>query len=138
MQTLDNEAGYYKITNNTSISKSGNYFEINNVLPEDATDNYEFIASFCKRTTTSLAYMVDGEARFVTGRRYLAVKLPYSTTEEALNALTSINAEITWKNPTATTIPQDSLSIATQEGVNNLWADSGDITVKALDKIIQG
>ena len=82
--------------------------------------------------------MVDGEARFVTGRRYLAVKLPYSTTEEALNALTSINAEITWKNPTATTIPQDSLSIATQEGVNNLWADSGDITVKALDKIIQG
>ena len=35
-------------------------------------------------------------------------------------------------------IPQDSLSIATQEGTNNLWADSGDITVKALDRIIQG
>jgi hypothetical protein len=39
---------------------------------------------------------------------------------------------------TPTQIPQDNLPIATQDGTNNLWADSGDITVKALDKIIQG
>ena len=42
--------------------------------------------------------------------------------------------------PLVTPIEYDlaDVSISTQEGTNNLWADSGDVTVKALDKIIQG
>ena len=47
-------------------------------------------------------------------------------------------AEVVYELATPQQIPQDSLSIATQEGVNNIWADSGDVTVKALDKILQG
>lgn len=46
--------------------------------------------------------------------------------------------QLVYELATPQQIPQDSLSIATQKGTNNLWADSGDITVKALDKIIQG
>ena len=47
-------------------------------------------------------------------------------------------AEVVYTLATPQQITQDNLSIATQEGVNDIWADSGDITVKALDKIIQG
>ena len=47
-------------------------------------------------------------------------------------------AEVVYELATPQTIPQDSLSIASTAGVNNIWCDSGDITVKALDRIIQG
>lgn len=47
-------------------------------------------------------------------------------------------AEVVYLLANPQQIPQDNLAIATQEGTNNLWADSGNITVKALDKIIQG
>ena len=47
-------------------------------------------------------------------------------------------AEVVYTLATPVEIPQDNLSIASSEGVNNIWCDTGDITVKALDKIIQG
>ena len=47
-------------------------------------------------------------------------------------------AEVVYELATPQTIPQDNLPIASQSGTNNMWADSGDITVTALDKIIQG
>ena len=50
----------------------------------------------------------------------------------------TIGAEVVYELATPQTIPQDSLSIASSAGVNNIWCDSGDITVKALDRIIQG
>lgn len=36
-------------------------------------------------------------------------------------------AEVVYKLATPQTIPQDNLAIATQDGTNNLWADSGDV-----------
>lgn len=41
--------------------------------------------------------------------------------------LNSTNMQIVYELATPEEIPQDSLSIATQEGTNNLWADSGDV-----------
>lgn len=61
--------------------------------------------------------------------------LRFTDVASFVNAISGYKLRYTLATPTQ--IPQDSLSIATQEGVNNLWADSGDITVKALDKIIQ-
>ena len=49
----------------------------------------------------------------------------------------SIGAEVVYELETPIQIPQDSLSIISQSGTNNIWCDSGDITVRALDKIIQ-
>ena len=46
--------------------------------------------------------------------------------------------QVVYTLATSVEIPQDNLSIASSEGVNNIWCDTGDITVKALDKIIQG
>ena len=51
---------------------------------------------------------------------------------------TELSGQLVYELATTQLIPQDSLSIATQDGTNNLWADSGDITVKALDNILQG
>lgn len=47
-------------------------------------------------------------------------------------------AEVVYELATPQQITQDNLTITSQSGVNNIWCDSGDITVKALDKIIQG
>lgn len=124
---LDENQFCYKVTSDTNITKSGNYFEINNVLPEDATANYQFKASFCKRTETSLAYMVDGEGRFVTDRRYLAVKLPYSTVEDVKTYLTSIDAQIVYTLPTPTTYQLSPTAVFSLLGENNVWADCGQI-----------
>lgn len=59
-----------------------------------------------------------------------------TTTEDLLTVVRG--KKMTFELATPQTIPQDNLAIATQDGTNNLWADSGDITVKALDRIIQG
>ena len=47
-------------------------------------------------------------------------------------------AEVVYTLATPQQISQDNLAIASTAGVNNIWCDSGDITVKALDRIIQG
>ena len=60
----------------------------------------------------------------------------YTDTTTWLNAVGNNNILLPLATPQ--TIPQDSLSIASTAGVNNIWCDSGDITVKALDRIIQG
>ena len=125
--SLDENQFCYKVTSDTIITKSGDYFEINNVLDDDATANYEFLSSFCKRTTASLSNMSDNEGRFVTSRRYLAVKLPYSTVEEVKTYLTSINAQIVYTLPTSTTLQQQPTSIKSIEGTNNVWGDCGNI-----------
>lgn len=48
------------------------------------------------------------------------------------------NVNVVYELATPTQIPQDNLTIASSAGINNIWCDSGDITVKALDRIIQG
>lgn len=128
--SLDENQFCYKVTSDTIITKSGDYFEINNVLDDDATANYEFLSSFCKRTTASLSNMSDNEGRFVTSRRYLAVKLPYSTVEEVKTYLTSINAQIVYTLPTSTTLQQQPTSIKSIEGTNNVWGDCGPVAVE--------
>ena len=60
----------------------------------------------------------------------------YTTAEDFKTAMK--DAVICYELATPQTIPQDNLAIASDEGTNNLWCDSGDITVKALDRIIQG
>jgi hypothetical protein len=45
-------------------------------------------------------------------------------------------AEVVYELATPTQIPQDNLPIATQDGTNNIWADTGDVEVKCLDRII--
>lgn len=60
----------------------------------------------------------------------------YATASDFKTAMSGVMLVYELKTPQQ--IPQDSLSIATQDGTNNIWTDSGDITVKALDRIIQG
>lgn len=55
----------------------------------------------------------------------------------ATDTTPTIGAEVVYVLSTPQEITQDSLTIASHSGVNNIWCDSGDITVKALDKIIQ-
>ena len=50
----------------------------------------------------------------------------------------TIGAEVVYELETPQQIIQDTLSISSQSGTNIIWCDSGDITVKALDKILQG
>ena len=50
----------------------------------------------------------------------------------------TIGAEVVYELTTTEQITQDTLSISSQSGINNIWCDSGDITVKALNKILQG
>lgn len=46
-------------------------------------------------------------------------------------------AQVVYPLTTPEEITQDTLTISSVAGTNNIWTDSGDITVKALDKIIQ-
>jgi hypothetical protein len=48
----------------------------------------------------------------------------------------TIGAQVVYKLATPTEYDLSDVSISTQDGTNNLWADSGDIEVKCLDRII--
>lgn len=51
-------------------------------------------------------------------------------------ATPTTGAQVVYPLTTPTEIPQQSQAISTQSGTNNLWADSGDVEVKCLDRII--
>ena len=51
----------------------------------------------------------------------------YTDADQFKTYLQSANVQLVYELATPQTIPQDNLAIATQEGTNNLWADSGDV-----------
>jgi hypothetical protein len=51
-------------------------------------------------------------------------------------ATPTTGAQVVYPLTTPTQIPQQSQAISTQDGTNNIWADTGDIEVKCLDRII--
>ena len=104
-------------------------------------------ASNCFRLSTSgTAYETEGEW-LVFSDGGSKTSLLISTASSGLDANSSVDDIKTWLNTinayfvyelaTPQTIQLTPTAVKSLLGTNNLWADSGDITVKALDKIIQ-
>ena len=85
--------------------------------------------SSCYKLTTSQNVSQEGYngcfAISADGTKAYIQDLDY--TDATLFKTARAGQKICYKLITPEEIPQDSLSIATQEGTNNLWADSGDI-----------
>lgn len=119
----------YTITNDSVITMNNDYFEIADVLSEDAIDNYNFVSSFCVRTISSLSSMQLGEGRFVQTRKYFAVKLPYATAEECKTALVNSNAQICYELDTSTTIQLTPEELKLLKNTNHLSSNGTTINL---------
>lgn len=80
----------------------------------------------------------------INSSAYNEARITFRPENVASYDTTSINTwlasnplQIKFELTTPIEITQDSLTISSAAGTNNIWCDSGDITVKALDKIIQ-
>lgn len=138
VQTLTDDFVFYTFTGNESGSTySGGGFYLTTGIPVSITrlDGMCDIATMIS-TADNLANNQGVVANGSAGVGAVAFKFENVTTFAEFKTLIAGHT-VRLKRSTPQQIPQDNLAIATQEGVNNIWADSGDITVKALDKIIQ-
>ena len=71
--------------------------------------------------------------------QYALIRVNDTTYTDAATFKTAMSGvKLVYELPTPQTIPQDNLAIASQDGTNNIFADSGEIIkCKALDRILQ-
>ena len=128
VQTLTDDFVFYTFTGNESGSAySGGGFYLTTGIPVPITrlDGMCDIATMIS-TADNLANNQGVVANGSAGVGAIAFKFENVTTLAEFKTLIAGHT-IRLKRSTPQQIPQDSLAIATQEGVNNLWADSGDI-----------
>lgn len=138
-QTLKDDYVFYTFTGNESGSTYGTGgFYLTTGIPVSITrmDGMCDIATMIT-TSANLENNQGVVANGSAGVGNVAFKFENVTTLTELKTLIAGHT-VRLKRSTPVEIPQDNLSISSQSGVNNLWADTGDVTVKALDRIIQG
>ena len=142
VQSLVNGRKKVKISDLTwNYNSTYGYF---NATISDMTSQYtgaseitKTLCSIYKYKGADVSWANMGDLTFGINEQSFRIKdARYSTPEDFVQSVG--NQEILYELATPQTIPQDNLAIASQDGTNNIWCDSGDITVKALDRIIQG
>ena len=73
---------------------------------------------------------------YPTGKTIIIINNDYTDATAFKTAMNGV--QLVYELTTPLTIQLTPTAVKSLPGTNNLWADSGDITVKALDKIIQG
>lgn len=144
--TLTNENGVQRLVNTHVFvdmstitwyqngSLDGNlYTNISDI--KVAGDVYSSMLKTVSPSTPSTS-MPNASIRVRDDNQTILIQLEGITTQNASIMLSG--AQLVYELATPQQIPQDNLAIASSAGINNIWSDSGDITVKALDRIIQG
>ena len=152
--TLTNENGVQRLTVNMGMVDLGTLnwtYRTDTERPifqatlQEIATSYEsgttpnILCSHYTPTDSSTVSKTSGDKHIslsLDGKRVYVQDSSYTNKTDFKQAVNGV--QLLYELATPQTIPQDNLAIATQSGVNNLWCDSGDITVKALDKIIQG
>ena len=144
VQVLDNGYGYAVFDGSNDEnwqSYSGSCFTIaltNYLAPSssavsDISANY--LRTVNKGSQGETQWLISGSNPNTTD---IMINIGKTTVAEVREYLAENPLQVKYILATPTQIPQDNLPISTQDGTNNIWCDSGDITVKALDKILQG
>ena len=130
---LVNVNGVQSLTNSyakIASLKDLKWFLFNGVFyasPPTAKINFNGLCSAYKRVQKYYSELEDGEWTSMGGNgESIWIKdINYKTANDFRNSLDGV--ELVYELATPQTIPQDNLAIATQDGTNNLWADSGDV-----------
>ena len=149
---LSNENGVQRLTENlknadlsslnwTKTDVEGNPCFYANLSDGKVASTFRGLCSTYKRTEDT-TMSENGTIQFYGSERFgfsrVMIRDDNYASATASEFKSVVTGSIIYELATQQTIPQDSLSIASSAGINNIWCDSGDITVKALDRIIQG
>ena len=141
VQTLDNTDGIIDLGSINWNYSNGRFVTGRIVDIKAPVNNFTVAKIMCSIYKTVTSSATENPANdFSIGiniYQYICIRdSRYSDPTDFKTAMSGILLK--YEKATPQQIPQDNLAIATQEGTNNIWCDTGDITVKALDKIIQG
>lgn len=128
---LSNENGVQSLTVNryyckggwTKYASSNGYFAYRQTIPSAIASSVDTSKPMCNMISEYGSFSSSSMNKNI-------IQLPigggfaYMALQEDVSA---DDVELSYIKATPTTIPQDSLAIATNNGVNNLWADTGDI-----------
>ena len=136
VQRLGNQYGYIEFDGSSdeewTINNNCHCIYVANIKQSTTQSTTNFITIANEYKSVGVRYRDDitegGIAKTIGANNQIAIRdTNYSTNDSWREFLASKPLQVCYELATPIIISQDSLSIATQEGVNNIWADSGDI-----------